>query len=193
MQRIKGLKWGVLIGFIMVTLIAGLRWKMGISLFSPYFLSPTVILWLAVLIAGVVAGGVAENLERRRILVGILCAIPVVVALAGINALGSRIDLDLVLVLCIAAIIAGLATRRRGPLAGILCTIPAMLIYWYEAELSKISGFIPPGSVSLYMSLTTTGLGAIGGLISYGIQRLKRLAKREPLAKDFPTVTLTRK
>lgn len=178
MQRIKGLKWGVLIGSIMVTLVAGLRWKMGISLFSPYFLSRTVIFWLAVLIAGVVAGGVAENLERRRILVGILCAIPVVVALAGINALGSRIDyLDLVLILCIAAIITGLATRRRGPLAGILCTIPAMLIYWYEAELSKISGFIPPGSVSVGMSVMTMGLAAIGGLISYGIQSLKRVAK----------------
>ncbi|MCD6391703.1 MAG: hypothetical protein J7L92_06925 [Dehalococcoidia bacterium] len=177
MQRIKGLKWGVLVGSIMVTLVAGLRWKMGISLFSPYFLSRTLILWLAVLIAGVLVGGVAENLERRRILVGILCAIPVVVALAGINALGSRIDLDLVLVLCIGAIIAGLATRRRGPLAGILCTIPAMLIYWYEAELSKISGFIPPGSVSVGMSVMTMGLAAIGGLISYGIQSLKRVTK----------------
>jgi len=177
MQRIKGLKWGVLVGSIMVTLVAGLRWKMGISLFSPYFLSRTLILWLAVLIAGVLVGGVAENLERRRILVGILCAIPVVVALAGINALGSRIDLDLVLVLCIGAIIAGLATRRRGPLAGILCTIPAMLIYWYEAELSKISGFILPGSVSVGMSVMTMGLAAIGGLISYGIQSLKRVTK----------------
>jgi len=178
MQRIKGLKWGLLIGSIMVTLVAGLRWKMGISLVSPpYFLSRTLIFWLAILIAGVVAGGVAENLEWRRILVGILCAIPVVVALAGINVLGSRMDLDLLLLVWIAAIIAGLATRRRGPLAGILCTIPAMLIYWYEAELSKISAFVPPGSVSLYMSLTTMGLAAIGGLASYGIQNLRRLAR----------------
>jgi len=192
MQRMKGLKWGMLIGSVMVTLVAGLRWKMGISLFSPYFLSPTVILWLAVLIAGAIAGGVAENLERRRILVGILCAIPVVVAFGGINALGSRIDLDLVLVLCIAAIIAGLATRRRGPLAGILCTIPAMLIYWYEAELSQISGFIPPGSVSVGMSVMTMGLAAIGGLISCGIQSLNRLTKRA-FGKGFSNYTLTQK
>jgi len=181
MQRMKGLKWGVLIGSVMVTLVAGLRWKMGISPFSPYFLSRTLIFWLAVLIAGVVAGGVAENLEWRRILAGILCAIPVTAAMAGINALGFRMDwLDLLLLVWITAIIAGLATRRRGPLAGILCTIPAMLIYWYEAELSKISAFIPPGSVSLGMELATMGLGAIGGLISYGIQSLKCLTKRGP-------------
>jgi len=177
MQRIKGLKWGVLIGSIMVALVAVLGWEMGIAHIFPYFLSPTLIFWLAVLIAGVVAGGVAENLERRRILVGILCAIPVVVVLVGIMALGALMEWDFGIFVWPAAIIAGLATRRRGPLAGILCTIPAMLIYWYEAELSKISGFIPPGSVSLYMSLTTTGLAAIGGLISYGIQSLKRPAK----------------
>jgi hypothetical protein len=177
MQRMKGLKWGVLIGSVLVTLVAGLRWKMGISPFSPYFLSRTLIFWLAVLIAGVVAGGVAENSEWRRILVGILCAIPVTAAMAGINVLGSRIDLDLLLLVWTAAIIAGLATRRRGPLVGILCTIPAMLIYWYEAEIMHAETIVPPGSVSLQMELATMGLGAIGGLISYGIQGLKRLAK----------------
>ena len=176
-RRVKGLKWGVLIGSVMVTLVAVLGCKMGIAYSFPYFLSPTLIFWLAVLIAGVVAGGVAENLEWRRILAGILCAIPVVAVLVGIMALGALIELDFGIFVWPAAIIAGLATRRRGPLVGILCTIPAMFIYWYEAELSKISTFIPPGSVSLYMSLTTTGLGAIGGLISYGIQSLKQLAK----------------
>jgi hypothetical protein len=163
----KGLKWGVLIGSIMVTLIAILRWKMGIDPFSPYFLSETLIFWLAVLIAGVVAGGVAENLEWRRILAGILCAIPVTAAMAGINVLGSAIELDLLfLPVWPSAIIAGFAIRRRGALAGILCTVPAMVVYWYEAELSHITTLIPPGSVSLQMELATTGLGAIGGLIS---------------------------
>jgi hypothetical protein len=175
MGRVKGLKWGVLIGSIMVTLVAILRWKVGISPFTPYFLSLTLVFWLAVLIAGVVAGGVAANLERRRILVGILYAVPVVVALAGINALGSRVDWDFLLLVCIGAIIAGVATRGRGPLAGILCTIPAMFVYWHEAELSQVSYFIPPGSVSLSMSVTTTGLGAIGGLISSVIQKRRQL------------------
>lgn len=162
----KGLKWGVLIGAVMVTLLAVLRWKMGISLFYPYFLSPTLIFWLAIIIAGVVAGGVAENLEWRRILAGILCAIPVTAAMGGVNALGSRMDyLDLVLLLWIAAIIAGFATRRRGALVGILCAAPAMVVYWYEAELSQTTTFIPPGSVSLEMELATMGLGAVGGLI----------------------------
>lgn len=161
----KGLKWGVLIGSVMVTLVAGLRWKMGISLFSPYFLSRTLIFWLAVLIAGVVAGGVAENSEWRRILAGILCAIPVTAAMAGINALGFRMELDLLLLVWITAIIAGFATRRRGALAGILCAVPAMVVYWYEAELSSAKTLIPPGSVSLEMELATMGLGAVGGLI----------------------------
>ena len=166
MQRMKGLKWGVLIGSVMVTLIAGLRWKMGINPFSPYFLSETLIFWLAVLIAGVVAGGVAENFEWRRILAGILCAIPVTAAMAGINALGFLTELDLLLLVWSSAIIAGFAIRRRGALAGILCTLPAMVVYWYEAELSHATTLIPPGSVSLQMELATMGLGALGGLIS---------------------------
>jgi hypothetical protein len=181
-RRIRGIKWGLLIGSIMMTLVAVLRWKIGISLFTPYFLSLTQIVWLAVLISGVVAGGVAENLEWRRILSGILYAIPVVLLLAGINWLGFRIDWDLMLLVCIAAIIAGFATRRRGPLVGILCTIPTMFIYWYEAELSQVSTFILPGSVSLSMSVTTMGLGAIGGLISSGIQ--KRLVNRSRKAES---------
>jgi len=168
MQRIKGLKWGVLIGFIMVTLVAGLPWMMGIDIFSSsYALEPSdsPIFWLAVLVAGVIAGGVAENSGWKRILAGILCAIPVTAAMVGINALGSRGDLDLLLLVWVTAIIAGLAIRRRGALAGILCTVPAMVVYWYEAELSHVEGFIPPGSVSLQMELATMGLGAVGGLI----------------------------
>jgi hypothetical protein len=170
MREMKGLKWGVLVGSVMVVLAAGLRWKMGISAFSPYFLSRTLIFWLAVLIAGVVAGGVAENSGWRRNLAGVLCAIPVTATIGGINALGFRMDLDLLLLVWIAAIIAGLVARRRGTLAGILCTVPAMAVYWYEAELSKVKTLILPGTVSLDMELTTMGLGAVGGLIICAIR-----------------------
>ena len=92
----------------------------------------------------------------------------------------------------VAGIVAGAITRgsrRKNVLAGALCAIPATAVYWYVTEVAHIGdGFIPP-----FVLVVTAGLGAIGSLISYGIQSLKRLTKGEPFTKDFPTTTLTKK
>jgi len=92
----------------------------------------------------------------------------------------------------IAGIVAGAITRgsrRKNVLAGALCAIPATAVYWYLTQVNVFEDGITPE----FMVVIMAGLGAIGGLISYGIQSLKRLTKREPLAKDFPTITLTKK
>ena len=76
----------------------------------------------------------------------------------------------------IAGIVAGAITggsRRKNVLAGALCAIPATVVYWCAMEVAYIGdGFIPP-----FVLVVTAGLGAIGGLTSYGIQSLKRPAK----------------
>jgi hypothetical protein len=76
----------------------------------------------------------------------------------------------------IAGIVAGAITggsRRKNVLAGALYAIPATVVYWCAMEVAYIGdGFIPP-----FVLVVTAGLEAIGGLTSYGIQSLKRLAK----------------
>ena len=76
----------------------------------------------------------------------------------------------------VAGIVAGAITRgsgRKNVLAGALCAIPATVVYWCAMEVAYIGdGFIPP-----FVLVVTAGLGAIGGLTSYGIQSLKRPAK----------------
>jgi hypothetical protein len=75
----------------------------------------------------------------------------------------------------IAGIVAGAITRgsiRKNVLAGTLCAIPATVVYLYVEVAYKGEGIIPP-----VMLVLMAGSGAIGGLISYGIQSLKRLAK----------------
>ena len=109
----KGLGWGVLLGSIIMTLsigpmpiwsergypIPGLGWFLGL---------------VAPVIAGVVAGAMAGGSRGKRVL------------------------------------------------AGVLCAIPATIVYWYLAEVAGIGdGAIPP-VVFLYC----VGYGAIGGLIS---------------------------
>jgi len=74
----------------------------------------------------------------------------------------------------IAGIVAGAITRgsgRKNVLAGALCSIPVTVVYWYMMEVAHLGrgdGFIPP-----FVLVVTAGLGAMGGLISYGIQSLK--------------------
>jgi hypothetical protein len=76
----------------------------------------------------------------------------------------------------IAGIVAGAITRgsiQKNVLAGALCAIPATVVYWYVMEVAHIGdGLITPVML-VFMAVH----GAIGGLISYGIQSLKRLAK----------------
>jgi hypothetical protein len=76
----------------------------------------------------------------------------------------------------VAGIVAGAITRgsgRKNVLAGALCAIPATVVYWYVMEVTHIGD----GIMTPIMLVVMAGLGAIGGLISYGIQSLKRLAK----------------
>jgi hypothetical protein len=78
----------------------------------------------------------------------------------------------------IAGIVAGAITRdsvRKNVLAGALCAIPATVMYWYVMDVAPragVDGFITP-----FMLVIMAGSGAIGGLISYGIQSLRRLTK----------------
>jgi hypothetical protein len=76
----------------------------------------------------------------------------------------------------IAGIVAGAITRGSiwiNFLAGFLCAIPATVVYsWYAMKFIHAGdGIIDP-----FTFLFIAGLGGIGGLISYGIQRHKRLA-----------------
>jgi len=92
----------------------------------------------------------------------------------------------------IAGIVAGAITRgsrRKNVLAGALCAMPATMVYWYVIDVAHIAD----GLITPVVLVVTAGLGAIGGLIGCGIQSLKCLTKREPFAKDFPTITLTQK
>jgi hypothetical protein len=76
----------------------------------------------------------------------------------------------------VAGIVTGAITRgsgRKNVLAGALCAIPATVVYWYVMEVAHIGD----GIITPIMLVVMAGLGAIGGLISYGIQSLKRLAK----------------
>jgi len=43
------------------------------------------------------------------------------------------------------------------------------VVYWYVLEVAHIRD----GIMALVMALWVTGLGTIGGLVGYGIQRLK--------------------
>ena len=76
----------------------------------------------------------------------------------------------------IAGIVAGAITRgsiRKNVLAGALCAIPATVVYWYVMEVACMGD----GLMTPIILVFTAGLGAIGGLISYGIQSLKRPTK----------------
>lgn len=77
----------------------------------------------------------------------------------------------------IAGIVAGAITRGeilKNVVAGALCAIPATVVYsWYVIEFDHTGHDI----INPVTFLIMAGLGAIGGLISYGIQSLKRLAK----------------
>jgi hypothetical protein len=140
----KGLKWGVLIGSVIMTLAIGPQpyWSEN----PPPFLvgnliASTLFFYGLPIIAGIVAGAITRGSGRKNVL------------------------------------------------AGALCAIPATAVYWYVIEVAHIGD----GIITPIVLVVTAGLGAIGGLISYGIQSLKRLTKREPFTKDFPTTTLTKK
>jgi hypothetical protein len=83
----------------------------------------------------------------------------------------------------IAGIVAGAIMRDRiwNVLAGVLCAIPATVVcslcLLYLAEHPIHGIYIDVIIVDPVEFLIMVGLGAIGGLISYGIQSLKRLAK----------------
>jgi hypothetical protein len=129
-QRMKGLKWGVLIGSVtMVLAVLGPRlydllsppsWPSIITVFAP--------LWCGgVIIAGIVAGAITRGSIWINFSAGALCAIP----------------------------------------ATVVCI------------LYTVMGFPHIGDdiINPVMFLIMLGLGGIGGLISYGIQSHKRLAK----------------
>jgi len=74
----------------------------------------------------------------------------------------------------IAGMVAGAmagGSRGKRVLAGVLCAIPAIIVYWYLMRVAGIGdGLIPP-VMFFYMA----GFGAIGGLISsLRIPRFKR-------------------
>lgn len=69
---------------------------------------------------------------------------------------------------CVAPVIAGMVagamaggSRKKGVLAGVLCAIPATIVYRHLLVVARIGdGVIPP-----VMFLWAAGYGAIGGLI----------------------------
>ena len=110
----KGLGWGVLLGSIMMSLSLGLD-----PIWSEYgfpFPGPLgLFLWLVVpVIAGIVAGAMAGGSRGKRVL------------------------------------------------AGVLCAIPAIIVYWYLMRVARLGDPLIPPVMFLYMA----GFGAIGGLIS---------------------------
>ena len=111
-SRMKGLGWGVLLGSILMTLSFGLD-----PIWSEYgFPFPSlglVILFMPV-IAGIVAGTMAGGSRGKRVL------------------------------------------------AGVLCAIPAIIVYWYLMRVAGLGDPLIPPVMFLYMA----GFGAIGGLIS---------------------------
>ena len=121
MRRMRGLKWGVLVGSVLMVLAVGPQpyWSENPTAFSP----PLLLFWgfgLPV-IAGIVAGAITRGSWRKNIL------------------------------------------------AGTLCAIPATVVYWYVLEVAHIGD----GLMTPVMALWAAGSGAIGGLVSYGIQSLK--------------------
>ena len=128
MQRMKGLKWGVLIGSVIMTLVVAappvfVSWLLPPSGEPPYWPGPIVSAFLfygGMIIAGIVAGSITRG------------------------------------------------SRRKNVLAGALCAIPATVVYWYVMEVAHIGD----GIMTPIMLVVMAGLGAIGGVISYGIRSL---------------------
>ena len=119
----RGLKWGVLLGSIPMTLAFGIQpyWSDN----PPGFLPPLLLLLLwgfgLPIIAGIVAGAITRGSWQKNVLSGALCA------------------------------------------------IPATVVYWYVLDVAHIGD----GLIAPVVALWAAGLGAIGGLVSYGIQSLK--------------------
>jgi len=133
MQRIKGLKWGVLIGSVIMTLVVAGP-PLYLRLLSPPSGEPpswpgsivsAFLFYGGMIVAGIAAGAITGG------------------------------------------------SRQKNVLAGALCAIPATVVYWYVMEVAHIGD----GIMTPIMLVVMAGLGAIGGLTSYGIQSLKRLAK----------------
>jgi hypothetical protein len=172
MREVKGLKWGVLIGSVIMTLSIGPAPYLSETPF-PFFGYNPIVLWFwgfgLPIIAGVVAGGVTGGSGWKRILAGILCAIPIAAVIRAIPLWVHGVTEILMIVgLPIAVMVAGLAMKgsRRRTLAGILCAIPATMVYWYVLGVAHIGdGLVPPA-----MGLWAAGLGAVGGLISCAIK-----------------------
>jgi hypothetical protein len=116
----KGLKWGVPIGSVIMTLAIGPQPYWHDNPPTPWWLA-TVIGYLLPIVAGVVAGVITRGSWRKDIL------------------------------------------------AGVLCAIPATVVYWLALDVANIGD----GIIAPVMLLFAAALGAIGGLIGYPMRRPK--------------------
>ena len=120
MRKVKGLKWGVTIGSVIMTLAIGPQPYWHDNPPTPWWVA-TIIGYLLPIVAGIVAGVITGG------------------------------------------------SWRRGILAGALCSVPAAVVYWFVLEVVNIGDGIMAPVILLFVA----ALGAFGGLVSYGVQRLK--------------------